>query len=144
MKYTLSTIIDKPIDEVVSLFDNQENLYKWMEGLKSIDLFEGVAGKKGAKSRMHFKHGKREMDMIETILENDLPRKMVTTYDAKGVSNIIFTSMESVDGNKTKYISTQEFKMHGFMKVVAFLAPGMFKKQTNKILTNFKKFAESN
>ena len=39
MKYTLSTIIDKPIDEVVILFNNQENLYKWMEGLESIDLF---------------------------------------------------------------------------------------------------------
>ena len=144
MKYTLSTIIDKPIDEVVILFNNQENLYKWMEGLESIDLFEGVAGKKGAKSRMHFKYGRREMDMLETIIENDLPRKMVTTYDAKGVSNIIFTSMESIEGNKTKYNSTQEFKMHGFMKVVAFLAPKMFKKQTNKILTNFKNFAEIN
>lgn len=144
MKYTLSTIIDKPIDEIVSLFNKQENLYKWMEGLESIDLFEGASGKKGAKSRMHFKYGKREMDVLETILENNLPKTMITTYDAKGVSNIIFTSMESVEGNKTKYISTQEFKMHGFMKIVVFLAPRMFKKQTNKMLINFKNFAENN
>lgn len=144
MKYTVSTIINKPLDEVVSLFDNEENLYQWMEGLQSIELLEGVAGKKGAKSKMHFINGKRDMEMIETILENDLPNKMVTTYDAKGVSNIIFTSMETVEGNKTKYISKQEFKMFGFMKVVAFLAPGMFKKQTQRILNNFKNFAESN
>jgi hypothetical protein len=115
-----------------------------MEGLQSVDIIEGVPGKKGAKCVLKFLHGNKEMEMIETILESNLPRKMVKTYDSKGVSNIIFTSMESVDENKTKYISTQEFKMHGFMKVVAFLAPGIFKKQTKKILSNFKKFAESN
>ena len=144
MKYTASILINKPIAEVASLFDNPDNMHKWMEGIQSVELLEGVEGKKGAKSKLHFLHGKKEMVMIETILENDLPRKMVTTYDSKGVSNIIFTSLESADGNKTNYISTQEFKMHGFMKIVGFLAPGMFKKQTNKILNHFKTFAESN
>ena len=143
MKYTLDIIIDKPLGEVVNLLDNPENNHVWMEGFQSVETLEGVPGKKGAKCKLHFLHGKKEMEMIETILEKDLPNKMVKTYDSKGVSNIIFTSMESVEENKTKYISTQEFKMHGFMKVVAFLAPGMFKKQTKKILSNFKNFAES-
>lgn len=143
MKYTLDTTINKPINEVVNLLNNPENSHVWMEGLQSVDILEGVHGKKGAKCKLKFLHGNKEMEMIETILENDLPRRIVKTYDSKGVSNIIFTSLESIDGNKTKYISTQEFKMHGFMKVVAFLAPGMFKKQTKKILSNFKNFAES-
>lgn len=143
MKYTLDIIINKPIDEVVNLFNNPENIHVWMEGLQSVDILEGVPGKKGAKCALKFLHGNKETEMIETILESDLPNRLVKTYDSKGVNNIIFTSMESVEGNKTKYISTQEFKMHGFMKVVAFLAPGMFKKQTKKILTNFKNFAES-
>ena len=142
MKYTASIVIEKPIDEIAKLFLDPENLHKWMEGLVSVDLYEGTAGKRGAKSKLHFIHGKRKMDMLETILEIDMPNRMVVTYESKGMSNIIFSSLEKIDKNRTNYNTKQEFKMYGFMKVVAFLAPAMFKKQTNKILTNFKNFAE--
>ena len=37
MKYTLSVLINLPIDRVVELFDNDENLYKRMEGLESTE-----------------------------------------------------------------------------------------------------------
>ena len=45
--------------------------------------------------------------------------------------------------NRTKYISEQEFQFKGFMKVIGFIMPGAFKKQSMKYLEAFKNFAES-
>lgn len=143
MKYSVDTIINKPVNEVVELFDNEANMFKWMEGLQSVEHLSGTKGKAGAKSRMKFKMGKRELEMVETIKENNLPYKMVTTYDAKGVHNIIITRMEA-QGDATKYIAEQEFQFKGFMKIIGFLMPGAFKKQSLKYLNDFKNFAETN
>ena len=45
--------------------------------------------------------------------------------------------------NKTGNITEQEFKFKGFMKLIGFLMPGAFKKQSIKYLEDFKNFAES-
>lgn len=143
MKYTVEIEIEKPVDEVVKLFDSVENLYDWMEGLKKFEHLEGEAGEVGAKSRLTFQMGKREIVMIETITEKNLPKKFAGTYEAKGVWNSVSNSFEPVRENKTLYISEQEFKMGGFMKIFAFLMPGAFKKQSMKHLQAFKNYAES-
>jgi len=35
MKYIAEVEIDKPVNKVVELFDNPNNMKKWMEGLQS-------------------------------------------------------------------------------------------------------------
>ena len=143
MKYTIETTINKPKKEVVALYDNIPNLYTWMEGLQSVELLSGEEGKKGAKTKMVFQTGKRNMTMTETILVNELPDKMVTTYDADGVHNIIFTEFIE-EGTQTIYRTYQEFKFKGAMQLIGFFFPKAFKKQSKKYLEDFKRFAESN
>ena len=126
MKYSVETEIDLPVDKVVELFDNPDNLDKWMEGLVNFETLEGTPGQPGAKSRLHFKVGKRDSEMIET-----------------GVYNIVRNRCEERPGNRTRYITDQEFQFKGFMKIIALLMPGAFKKQSRKYLADFKRFAES-
>lgn len=143
MKYTTEIIINKPVDDVVRLFDNPENLSRWMEGLQSFEHISGVAGQPGAKSKLIFKMGKRNVDMIETVITRNLPDEFTGSYEAKGVFNIVKNRFQKIDENKTNYISEQEFQFKGFMKCIAFLMPGAFKKQSMKYLIAFKSFAES-
>lgn len=142
MKYTTEIEINKPIDQVISLFDNPDNLGKWMEGLQSFEPVSGTPGEPGAKSRLKFKMGKRAIEMIETITVNNLPEEFTGTYEANGVFNLVKNRFVKISDTRTKYISEQEFQFKGFMKVIGFLMPGAFKKQTLKYLTNFKNFAE--
>lgn len=142
MKYTCETEINKPVDKVVELFDNPDNLKKWMEGLQSFEHISGTPGQPGAKSRLKFKMGKRELEMIETITVRDLPAEFSGTYEAKGVFNVVKNRFISISASKTKYISEQEFQFRGFMKIIAALMPGAFKKQSMKYLNDFKTFAE--
>ncbi len=144
MKFTVEIDINKPVDEVVALFDNPDNLSKWMNGLISFEHLSGEAGKPGAKSKLLFKMGKREIEMIETVTVRNLPDEFTGTYEAKGVFNIVKNHFIPVSDNKTKYVTEQEFQFKGFMKIIAFFMPGAFKKQSCKYLEDFKRFAESN
>lgn len=143
MKYTVTIEIEKPIDEVVALFDNADNLYAWMEGLESFEHLSGEPGQVGAKSRLKFKMGKRNIEMIETITVRDLPDEFTGTYDAEGVFNIVKNRFEAINPTRTRYISEQEFQFTGFMKIFGWLMPGAFRKQSMKYLEAFKTFAES-
>lgn len=138
MKFTCEVEINKPIKTVIELFDNQDNMDKWMEGLISFEPVSGTPGQPGAKSKLRFKMGKREVDMIETITVRNLPNEFTGTYEANGVSNISKNKFVSVGPDKTKYINEQEFEFKGFMKLIGFLMPGAFKKQSMKYLIDFK------
>lgn len=143
MKYSITTTIDLPRHKVIELFDNPDNLPKWQPELQSFDHFSGEPGKPGAKSKLKYKMGKREVEMIETITVRNLPEEFSGTYEAKGVLNIQKNYFKEVGENQTEWISETEFKLSGFMKVMAWFMPGAFKKQSQKYLDQFKAFAES-
>ena len=143
MKYTQEIIINKPIKEVVALFDNPNNLYEWMEGLQKFEHLSGTPGEPGAKSKLLFKMGNREIEMIETITVRDLPTEFSGTYEANGVFNIQKNKFISIAANQTKHVTENEFQFKGvMMKLMGFLMPGAFKKQSYKYLKAFKTFAE--
>jgi hypothetical protein len=142
MKYKVAVEINQPVEKVVELFDNPDNMKKWMEGLLSFETVSGTPGQEGAKSRLRFRMGKREIEMIETITKRNLPEEFTGTYEAKGVFNISKNSFIPINENSTKYVSEQEFQFKGIMKLIGAVMPGAFKKQTVKYLNAFKEFAE--
>ena len=142
MKYTTEIIINLPLDKVVSLFDNPDNMKKWMKGLVSFEPVSGIPGQVGAKSKLRFKMGSRDVEMIETITVRNFPAEFSGTYEAKGVFNVVINKFTDRGNGTTKYISEQEFQFSGFMKIIGFLMPGAFKKQSVKYLEDFKTFAE--
>ncbi|NNF00867.1 MAG: SRPBCC family protein [Pyrinomonadaceae bacterium] len=144
MNYSVEIEIDKPIDEVIELFDSTENMSKWMEGLQSFEPLSGTPGEEGAKSRLKFDMNGRQIEMVETITKKNLPDEFTGTYEADGVFNIVKNTFISEDMGTTRWISKNEFQFNSFpMKIMGFLMPGMFRKQSLKNLESFKEFAES-
>lgn len=142
MKYKVEVEIDRPVDEVVNLFDNPDNYEKWMEGLQSYEHLSGEPGQPGAKTKMKFKIGKREIEMVETIVSRNLPSEYTVNYDAKNVHNVVINRFIPVENNRTKYLTENEFQFSGYMKLFGLFMPGMFKKSSRKYLNDFKNFVE--
>ena len=142
MKYSNEIEINLPIDEVVGLFDNPDNLKHWQPELISFENLSGTPGQQGAKSKLLYKMGKRDIEMIETITVRNLPDEFSGTYVAKGVYNIVRNKFVALPDNRTKWVTENEFEFKGFMKLMGILMPGMFKKQSQKYLDQFKEFAE--
>lgn len=143
MKYSNEVMIELPLKKVIELFDSEENLFKWQPELLSFEHLSGEKGEVGAKSMMRYKMGKREIDMIETITVKNLPKEFTATYEAKGVWNEMRNTFEEIDGERTKWSSDSHFKFSGFMKLMSMFISGAFKKQSQKSLDRFKKFAEA-
>lgn len=142
MKYTCEIVIDKPRDEVIKLFDNPDNMKFWQKGFINFEHVSGEPGKPGAESLIRYKMGKREIEMIETITYRNLPEEFHANYLAKGVTNIQKNYFTEENG-KTRWKSEAEFKLSGFMKIMAFFTgKGPFKKQTMIFMEDFKSFAE--
>lgn len=144
MHYKSEIVIDLPRNKVIELFDNLDNMKHWQEGFISYRLIEGEAGQIGSKTHLQYKMGKREIEMVETITERNLPHEFSGTYEAKGVWNEVKNYFEDIDGEKTRWITENEFRFTTFfMKLMGLVMPGAFKKQSYKYLVDFKKFAES-
>ena len=143
MRYSVEVTIDWPIDEVIALFDDPTNLKLWMEGLVSFEPLSGTPGRPGAKSRLVFEENGRRIEMVETVTVRDLPREFSGTYEAKGVYNEVKNFFSASGPSKTRYVSEQYFRFGGGIRLIAFLMPGIFRKQSMKYLESFKRFAES-
>ncbi|NNF19370.1 MAG: SRPBCC family protein [Flavobacteriaceae bacterium] len=143
MKYTTEIVIDLPREKVIGIMDNTDNLKHWQKGLISANAISGEPGKEGSKMELHYKMGKRELVLIETILTRDFPEAFHATYDTKGVHNFQKNYFKEEGDNQTRWISETKFEFSGFfMKLMAFLMPGAFKKQSLQYMRDFKAFAE--
>ncbi|RMA58048.1 SRPBCC family protein [Ulvibacter antarcticus] len=143
MKYTSEIQINLSREKVIEKLDNAKNMKHWQKGLIGYEFLSDDPKAVGAKMNLSYKMGKREIEMTETIIKNDFPKEFHAVYDAKGVHNIQKNYFSEVDANTTKWVSENEFQFGGLMmKVMGFLMPGAFKKQSMKYLIDFKNFAE--
>lgn len=144
MKYTIETIIKLPRNEVIKKMDNTDNMKHWQKGLISAEHISGTPGEVGAKMRLNFKFGKREMELIETIAKRNFPKEFHATYDTKGMHNIQQNFFQQTPEGYTKWVSECEFLPTSFtLRMMTLLMPGAFKKQSKKYMADFKNFAEN-
>lgn len=143
MKYSIETTIDLPRDEVVRKLDSTDNLKHWQTGLIGVEHLSGTPGEVGAKMKLKYKFGKREMELVETIIKRKFPEEFHATYDAKGMHNIQQNYFRENSDGQTTWRSQNEFIASSFLlRLMIFLMPGAFKKQTRKYMEDFKSFAE--
>jgi len=142
MRYTLSNTINKPLSEVAEKFQDKEGAKEWMEGLTSIEPVSGEPGKKGSTSYVHFLHKGKEMKMLETILEENLPNQIKFSYTSGFGYNEVELLFEEISESVTKQTTNNYFQLKGFMKIMGLFMSGLFKKQSMKYMDGFKKFCE--
>ena len=142
MKYKLEIDIDLPREKVVELFDNPENLKHWQPGFVGMKHMEGTPGEVGSKTHLKYQMGKRTVEMVETILSRDMPEGFSATYEAKGVWNEIHNFFHEAAPDKTRWVTENEFRFKGLMKIMGLIMPGAFKKQSFEYMELFKAFAE--
>lgn len=143
MKYTCEIEISAPRDKVVALFQDPDRIGDWQQGFLSITHVSGTPGQPGNVSRLKYEWGKGDMEMEETIKSNDLPDAFAATYTTPTVWNIVENSFSDTPDGGTHWRIDTEFRCKGVMRLMAFFMPGMFRKQTTKMMADFKAFAEA-
>lgn len=143
MKFTCQIDIDLPRNRVIELFDNPDNMKKWQDGLLSFEHLEGEPGQAGARSKLVYQNGKKTFDLYEHITVRNLPDEFSGYYDHVAMRNTMTNRFEELDANSTRWISELHYTFKTPMwRFFSKFMKGMFRKQTQKYLNNFKKFAE--
>jgi len=144
MKFKGVIEINQPLDKVVELFSDPKHLGEYQDGFLRKEKINGAEGEDGAVSKMYYKQGKREMELTETIISNNLPDSFYASYHHKHMDNTLKSSFIALSNTKTRYETEGEYTaFRGFIpKMMALLFPKMFEKQAQKWLDNFKVFAE--
>ncbi|RAX48355.1 SRPBCC family protein [Arthrobacter sp. AQ5-05] len=143
MEFTQEPTVNLPRQRFIGLFDDPENLKEWQTGLVSFEGVTGTPGEPGATSRLTYRQGRGTMEMIKTVTRRDLPEAFDGSYDAKCVHNACRNAFRDPDGSTTRWVAHNVFGFTGFMRILALLFGPMFKKQSFKMMTAFKDFAEA-
>lgn len=144
MKYSGSLEINKELELVASLFADPNSLQAYQDGFIKKELQSGQEGKEGAISKMYYKYGKKEMVLTETIISNNLPHSFEANYHHKHMDNSMKCTFSKITTNKTLYQYEFEYtRIDWFLpKLFAILFPGMYRKQGEKWMKQFKEFVE--
>ena len=144
MKYTCTVKVPLDRDACIKLWMDESKFGLWQDGFKQRNWTEGEPNQPNSKSEILFVQGKRRMELSETILENKLPEYFLGKYDHIHMTNTQKTSFEIVSPTVTLIKSEVEYTaFHSFApRVMAKLFPGMFRKQSQKWLDQFKSLAE--
>jgi hypothetical protein len=112
MKFRCTIIIDKPINRVVELFEDQETLKHTQESFLRIEHKSGNKGEAGAKSKLVYK----KFDLLETIIHNKLPDEFSASYEHNHMTNTMTSKFEVINKNETGFTTDIEYtKFNGFM-----------------------------
>ena len=142
--YTVHVDIDLPRDRVLELFDDADNLIKWQTDFVSFEPLSGDPGQVGAKAKLTYQMGKKTVELIETVTVRELPERFDGTYEWGGGWNELENRFIVLAPDKTRWESTCTYHMKSpMLRVMGFLMPGMFKKQNQKLLDQFKAFCET-
>ncbi|OEK00982.1 hypothetical protein BFP97_05415 [Roseivirga sp. 4D4] len=145
MKHNGNIIIEKPAHVVAELFMDPRYLAKYQEGFERKELISGQAGKNGAVSKLYYKHGKRQMELTETIISNNMPESLKAFYHHKHMDNTMICKFIPLTDHSTRYETEVEYtRIDWFLpRFFAILFPNMYKKPAEKWMHNFKDFVEN-
>lgn len=141
MKFTCTTDINTTRDKVVAIFLDPEKQHHFQDGFISKDLLSGTINAVGSKSKMLYK----KLELIETIQINNLPDEFQGLYEHKHTTNTMNVKFIPLANESTRYISEVHYtEFNGFViKLLVKFFPGMFKKQVQKWMNQFKVYCES-
>ncbi|WP_228852059.1 SRPBCC family protein [Aegicerativicinus sediminis] len=143
MEYTSEIIINSPIENCIEKFRAADHVKHWQRGLISFEHISGEPGQFASKTKMLYKFGARKMELLETIVKNNLPHEFHATYHANGITNNQENYFDEFATGKTKWVCKNEFIPLNFtMRMMITFMPKGFKNQTMRYMKDFKNYVE--
>lgn len=153
MKYTVSLEIALPRERVAQLLADPEHLPMWLRGLVLHEPLSGEHGQVGTKSRVVLQMGQQKFEGTETITRREpvdlhgIPSDSVVHFEREIVGQGMWSAarerLTESGPETTLWVSENEYRFSGLlMRLVGFLMPGAFRKQSLQHMQDFKAFAE--
>lgn len=141
MKYTEEIKINKNLDEVIAVFEDEKSLQHWQRGLINTRTVKGKSGEIGSLRKLKIDLDIRTVIMREEITHKNLPHEWFATYKSTGMISTQKNYFKQV-GSSTIWTSKSEFKFSGFMKMISKVLPSIFRQRSVLVMKDFKDYIE--
>nr|MDT0666047.1 SRPBCC family protein [Micromonospora sp. DSM 115978] len=141
-----------PRNKVVPLLEDPAHRPKWLRGLVSHEPVRGVDGQVGTESKIVFQSGRQTMECTETVTRREpanlrgVPSDTAIHFEreivANGMWNAAREHLTEASPERTLWVSENEYRFTGVMRLAAPLMRGVFSKQSRRHMEDFKAFAE--
>ncbi len=142
-KYTTEVVVNKPIEEVFSLFNDSSRIKEWIPELKSIEATDEKPGKIGSTYKMVVTSNNGEKINLEEKVLAYVPNEKVTLFihadNMLKTDDYSFTFKDGVTTVKNESVCRSNSYL---LSCVFPYFKSTFKKQDQGYLNNFKKIAE--
>jgi len=153
MKYRNSIEIAQPRARVAQLLADPVHLPRWLRGMVLHEPVRGEHGQLGTVSRVVLQSGKQTFEITETVTRREpsdlqeIPREVVVVFEREsvgaGIWSVVRDRLTEIDPRSTLWVSDSEFRFDGvLMRLIGFVMPGSFRKQSQQHMEDFKAFAE--
>ena len=153
MKYRNSIEIAQPRARVAQLLADPVHLPRWLRGMVLHEPVRGEHGQLGTVSRVVLQSGKQTFEITETVTRREpsdlqeIPREVVVVFEREsvgaGIWSVVRDRLTETDPRSTLWVSDSEFRFDGvLMRLIGFVMPGTFRKQSQQHMEDFKAFAE--
>jgi len=138
MEYSVQVEINKPVDEVASLFVNRDVMPLWETGLIRIEDQEKTLFEESSNGYLFFLNQGSEIKMKVTVIKNKLPSLITIVYEVPGAYNQCINTF-TLKENKTLWTMDVLFKFDEMMDypIEAFI------NKTKQDMELFKNFVEN-
>lgn len=135
--------IDCPVDFAWQTFKDVDLMGEWVEGFIRLETIEGEPETAGSKHLLVFQEGKRQVELVQTVVAFDPHERFVFTATTKGMRNACETLFRA-DGEGTIVTSSNQFFAESFLfKLMMPLMRGAISKRIAADFGRLKALAES-
>ena len=138
-----TVIINKPIKEVWSFFQNPDNLPLWLAGFQKYELVSGAAGTVGSITKHYFLERGKELILEEKILEIIPEKKFASSLDSSMMTNTVTNYFNDLGNGQTECSLSSDVQFKGFLwKQLGPLMKREFKKRQENDLQKLRQVLE--
>ena len=140
--FTISTIINQPIEIVIKALMNPDNFPYWTTDLEKFEVIEGKLGEVGSIGHLHYYKKGRSYVMEDKLIYCEPGKKYVSKVSGDALTARVETTLYS-SGNETEMNVTWSGKGKKlFLKLLLPLLRAKLIKQSISELEIFKKLVE--
>ena len=142
-EFEVNTVINKPIDVVVSALMNPDNFVHWQTNLEKFEVIERKPGEVGSIAHLHYSQKGRSYIMEDKMIYCEPGKKYVSKVSGDALTAKVETTLQSID-EKTKINILWSGKgKKFFLKLLIPLIKNKMIKQSKKELETFKHLIET-
>lgn len=144
MKYSCEVVVNVKREDCIKLWFDESRFSEWQDGFQSKNWIEGNALETNSKADILYDQNGRRLELIEHVVDNSLPDFYLGEYIHKHMTNTQKVIFREIDTNKTLVCTEVNYtQFNGLMpKLMGFLFPRLFRKQSQKWLDQFKFMVE--